>query len=191
MMKNQRVPTLTPDEIAFYNNVGILINTKVREVDTLNTLVYDAAQGFLAIALTIIYRLHYNDVQKGTHTIFESTSRMLHPYFDTHAPIIFQWAIFLMMASAVFVQTLVQAFILLLITFKVGAWAYGLADERQSSRVLVLSFSQALLLCQFLLTFIIQVPAVNQWVIALPGAPFCDMFGLVMQSLPKYSIVIH
>ena len=66
---------------------------------------------------------------------------MLHPYFDTHAPYIFQWAVLLMTTSAVFVQTLVQAFILLLITFKVGAWAYGLADERQSTRFLVLSFS--------------------------------------------------
>jgi hypothetical protein len=155
MMKNQRVPSLTAEDIAFYKNIGILVNEKKKEIDTLNTLVYDAAQGFLGIVLTIIYRLHYNDVQKGTHTIFESTPRMLHPHFDTHGPFIFQWAVLYMTTSAVFVQTLVQAFILLLIAFKVGAWAYGLADDRQNSRILVLTFSQALLLCQFLLTFII------------------------------------
>ncbi len=54
-------------------------------IDTLNTIAYDAAEGFVSMVLILIYRLYYNDVKRGAHTIFENTPRLLHPYFDTHA----------------------------------------------------------------------------------------------------------
>jgi hypothetical protein len=62
MWKNKRIPTFTTDDILFYKNFGILILQKTVLIDNVSTFLNDFLEIILTIAVTIIYRQHYNDV---------------------------------------------------------------------------------------------------------------------------------
>jgi hypothetical protein len=161
MLKDKKIPTYTEDDILFYKNFGIIINQKANLVENFYTLFFDSMEGFLAIAITIVYRQHYNDVPKPTG-FEEGSSKLLNPYFfDRHLDRLCQLALIALTVETIFVQTIIQAFILIQVILMAGLWAHSYNDERQQLRYLFLTFSQVLLVIQLIGMFILQIPQVK------------------------------
>jgi hypothetical protein len=59
-----------------------------------------------------------------------TTSRLLNPIFDRHLDSLCQLAMFALAIETIFVQTIIQAFILILLVGKVAIWAHNLNDEK-------------------------------------------------------------
>jgi hypothetical protein len=146
LMKDRLVPLLTPEEIFLYNNLGFYILPDKKIIDNFNTLFYDFMQGFLALILVIISRKHFNDVNANQYTQDESTRRLLHPHFDRHLDIICNITILILTANTILLQSIFQAFVMLLIFVKLLVWANNQIDERHNARYYVLTSSQLILI---------------------------------------------
>jgi hypothetical protein len=92
--------------------LGIYILEAKHIVDNTNTFSYDAVNGVLSIAATIVYRTHYNDVQRPAGLQDETSSRLLHPYFlmfgnGKHLDILLWLALIALSIETIFVQTII------------------------------------------------------------------------------------
>ena len=192
IMKNKRLQFLTQDDIDFYNDFGLyIINVAgINAIDSFNSYYYDIFEVILSILVTVVYRAHYNDVQRVT-TTDETTSRLLHSYFNTHLDIICQLSLAALVVETIFLQTVIQAFILVMLILKLNVWAFNMSDNRQQLRYLVLTFSQLLLLCQLVSSFALQIPVVYEYLIQTEVSMFFDMFGVLLNNLQSYIVVFH
>ena len=103
------------------------------------TLVFDFVQIFVSSILVFIYRSQRKDSIKAV-TIDEGTSYLLHPAFEKQQEKLCIFAIFLLAISTIFIQTIIQAFILILI---LGLWYNWANDQldKNGMRLFILSFA--------------------------------------------------
>lgn len=132
ILKDRKIPELSPEDIMFYKNLGIWIYQDKNEIDGYKTLLFDVFEIVLAMFITCIYRAQFNDVPKDKTGMDEKkTSRLLNPIFDNHLDRLCQLAMLAIAIETIFVQTIIQAFILILLIAKVTIWAHNVPDEKQ------------------------------------------------------------
>jgi hypothetical protein len=132
ILKDRKIPELSPEDLMFYKNLGIWIYQDKNEIDGYKTLLYDAFEIVLAMFIACIYRAQYNDILKDKTGMDEkNTSRLLNPIFDRHLDRLCQLAMLAIAVETIFVQTIIQAFILIILIAKVTIWAHNVADEKQ------------------------------------------------------------
>lgn len=134
---------MTGEDILYYSNFGIYILEPIMRIDEFNSFFYDAAQGFFAILLTVTYRYHYNDSFNKDYKVLtdDKTKKLLHPIIDSHTEKLCWLALAALAIETIFVPTIIQAFILLVIIVKMGIWAYKVEDKEEQLRYMILNFS--------------------------------------------------
>lgn len=106
---------------------------------------------FLSAALTAFYYSIKKDCKK-IHTSDEHSAYLLHPYFERQLESLCVFALVVLSISTIFVQTIIQSFILILMLLLFAAWANE-QHEKNSFRLLILNFVQVLMLIQISITF--------------------------------------
>jgi len=106
---------------------------------------------FLSAALTGFYYSIKKDCKK-IHTTDEQSAYLLHPYFERQQEALCVFALAVLSISTIFVQTIIQSFILILMLLLFAAWANE-QHEKNSLRLLILNFVQVLMLVQISITF--------------------------------------
>ena len=104
ILKDRRIPELSPEDIMFYKNLGIWIYQETNEIDGYKTLLFDAFEILLSMFITCIHRIHFNDVSKDKTGMDEkTTSRLLNPVFDRHLDRLCQLAMLAIAVETIFV----------------------------------------------------------------------------------------
>lgn len=98
----------------------------------------------LSVFLTVLYRSQRRDVIK-LYTNDESTSYILHPIFERIQEKLCLTALIILGFSTIFLQTIFQGFILIVLIVMFWAWAHNQLDKN-SQRIMILNFAQGLVL---------------------------------------------
>lgn len=130
---------MTDEDIFFFKNLGMYLTPNKQTMDNFNSLFYDFLHGFFSLVLVIISRKHFNDINAKQYTQDESTRRLLHPHFNRHLNVITLATIIALVIIFIIMQTIFEAFIVLLVFLKLLLWAYNESDERNETNFYVLT----------------------------------------------------
>lgn len=148
------------------------------------TVFFDAFMILFSVFLTVLYRSQRRDVIK-LYTNDESTSYILHPIFERIQEKLCLAALIILGFSTIFLQTIFQGFILIVLIVMFWAWAHNQLDKN-SQRIMILNFAHGLVLLQLSLTFAFQVTYFKQEIVASESTFAWDMFGLLLHKLRTY-----
>jgi hypothetical protein len=162
---------------------------RIKVYNTLMTISFDIFQVFLSTILTVYYFLLKKDC-KRLYTEDLQSALLLHPYFEREKESLCVFALVILAISTIFVQTIIQAFVLMLMLILFATWAKN-ALETNSLRILILNFAQALMLMQLTVTFVFQVAYVSKELFVTDLTFVWDMFGFLLHNLSKYQVILH
>jgi hypothetical protein len=148
------------------------------------TVFFDAFMILFSVFLAVLYRSQRRDVIK-LYTNDESTSYIMHPIFERIQEKICLAALIILGLSTIFLQTIFQGFILIVLIVMFWTWAHNQLDKN-SQRIMILNFAQGLVLLQLSLTFAFQVTYFKQEIVASESTFAWDMFGLLLHKLRTY-----
>ncbi len=117
---------------------------KIKVYNTFMTISFDIIQVLLSTILTVYYYIMKKDCKKP-YTEDMQSALLLHPYFERERESLCIFALVILSISTIFVQTIIQAFVLMLMLILFAAWANNSLDTN-SLRLLILNFTQALML---------------------------------------------
>jgi hypothetical protein len=122
---------------------------------------------------------------KKPYTEDMQSALLLHPYFERERESLCIFALVILSISTIFVQTIIQAFVLMLMLILFAAWANNSLDTN-SLRLLILNFTQALMLIQLSITFTFQVAYISKELFVTDLTFIWDMFGFLLHNLSLY-----
>jgi hypothetical protein len=84
---------------------------RLKVYNTFMTLFFDGLEFFISILLTFTYYSQRRDVIK-VYSYDETTQYILHPLFEKHQESLCLIALFTLVISTIFIQTIIQGFLL-------------------------------------------------------------------------------
>lgn len=176
-----------------YDSLGVRIDQTMKNIKVYNTfmtLFFDCLQAFFTfILVVVVYSWQLYDCKNSQAQNIQQS--ILHPVaFTKHYETLCIIALLSLAVSTIFIQTIIQAFILCVLIMIVYAWANDTLD-RNELRVLTLNFAQGIIILQLTITFVLQVAFVNFELVPFESSMVWDMFGFFLHNLHLYQVILH
>ena len=89
------------------------------------SVVFDVVVMWVSVILAVVYSNH----RKDSYLVYskeETTQYLLHPYFEKHQEKLFAVSLIALTLSTIFIQSIFQLFILILLIILSTIWAFNL-----------------------------------------------------------------